>query len=379
MDEKVNTILLIDDEQGLLVGLSAVMKRAGYRVLTATNGSQGAQMAKELQPDIIVCDVMMPPPNGFELKRLLARDPITSPIPFIFLTARSSESDMLYGFDAGADDYITKPFSRNELLARVSAVIQRNEKGKQSGLVDLEAKLNLLRQEISDNITQEFQAPLGIIYHTLETIIDDKLHGNLQQQRLYIESALDNAERLNLLIDDLVSLSEIGTEKFKGLRQPIDLEEDFKTPIAKCLYRWQDRHLVVNISISSEVIINAPKLGFRQAVNHLVDNACKFSPERGELDIKLSTRGIGGCLLTVRDEGIGIPLDMREKVFERYYQVPPEPGLSSTGLGIGLSITRAFARSLGGDVVILDSNKGCRIQMMIPPGNVDFSPEEFDG
>lgn len=126
-------ILLIDDEPNLLTGLAAIMQRAGYLVYTAHNGIDGLRLAQENLPDVIISDVMMPPPNGFELRKRLSQNPETSTIPFIFLTARLAQGDKLAGLQAGADDYITKPFNRDELLARVAAVLRRQEIGRQLG------------------------------------------------------------------------------------------------------------------------------------------------------------------------------------------------------------------------------------------------------
>jgi DNA-binding response OmpR family regulator len=123
-------ILLIDDEENLLFALKAVMQRAGYEVVTAMNGTQGINAIQAYQPALIISDVMMPPPNGFDLRRQLSKDPRTASIPFIFLTARGAQGDKNFGLAAGADDYITKPFDREELLARVQAVLRRSKKNR---------------------------------------------------------------------------------------------------------------------------------------------------------------------------------------------------------------------------------------------------------
>ncbi len=120
-----STILIIDDEPALRLGLAAKIKRQGYTVVTASDGSDGMQKAKEVLPDLILSDVMMPPPNGFELRRLMSEDPQLASIPFIFLTARSGVDDRVTSIREGADDYITKPFVTDELLARIEAVLRR--------------------------------------------------------------------------------------------------------------------------------------------------------------------------------------------------------------------------------------------------------------
>jgi DNA-binding response OmpR family regulator len=126
-------ILIIDDDDNLLFGLLAVMRREGYECISANNGKDGLSLAQERLPDLIISDVMMPPPNGFELRKQLSVNPKTIHIPFIFLTARASQGDKIFGLEAGADDYITKPFDRGELVARVRAVLRRNHVHLENG------------------------------------------------------------------------------------------------------------------------------------------------------------------------------------------------------------------------------------------------------
>jgi len=119
-------LLIIDDDKALLIGLVETIKREGqYQVLAADNGNLGIQLAEENLPHLIVCDLMMPPPDGLAVLKALSTNPATATIPFIFLTARTDEKDKINGINLGADDYITKPFSKDELLGRIRAILRR--------------------------------------------------------------------------------------------------------------------------------------------------------------------------------------------------------------------------------------------------------------
>lgn len=367
MENETSTILLIDDEQRLLLGLSAVMKRAGFNVLTANNGKNGLRLAREQQPDLIVCDVMMPPPNGFELRKELAQDSATAEIPFIFLTARVSDADKLFGLNMEIDDYITKPFNRQELVARVKAVLRRVDIGRKQGQADLESELTKLRQQIMQNVNHEFRTPLAKIMASLELALDDKFAEDPEQEKNFIRLALNSTHRLNNLIRDLIFLTEVDRGLSDPPRLPVDIEFDFRQPVNRCVDYWKHKEQRVNIFTDADVEICAPRNEFAQVVVHLVDNACKFSPFGSKIDVSLVGQGRGGCILSVADHGPGIKPGQRDKVFDRYFQVSQGLTRQYEGLGVGLTIARAFARSLGGDVKILDSESGCWVVMDIPP------------
>ena len=117
-----NTILIVEDEPNLLAALQYKLKQEGYTALTATDGDVGLRMATSLSPDLVILDVMLPRLDGFEVCRLLRRE---SGVPILMLTARGEEVDRVVGLELGADDYVTKPFSMRELLARVRNLLRR--------------------------------------------------------------------------------------------------------------------------------------------------------------------------------------------------------------------------------------------------------------
>ena len=142
------SILLVEDDPALALGLGDALQFEGFRVLSATTGAQALELARENHPDCIVLDLMLPDMNGYQVCEQLREDAVTTPI--MMLTARSQESDKIRGLDAGADDYVTKPFSVGEVLARVRALLRRADPRRgEAGLKRLE-----IGQAVIDPVAQ---------------------------------------------------------------------------------------------------------------------------------------------------------------------------------------------------------------------------------
>lgn len=120
------SILIVDDESAIREVIAAALEMAGYRTIEASNAQEAHGLVVDQKPDLILLDWMMPNVSGVELARRLKRDPLTAEIPIIMLTAKGEEDHKISGLDAGADDYITKPFSPRELVARLKAVLRRS-------------------------------------------------------------------------------------------------------------------------------------------------------------------------------------------------------------------------------------------------------------
>lgn len=123
---KMEKIVVIEDEDDILEVIAYNLKREGYEVVTSTSGEDGLEKIEKSSPHLVVLDLMLPEIDGIELCRKLKSDPLTRAIPVIMVTAKGEESDVVLGLGVGADDYITKPFSPRELVARVKAVLRRS-------------------------------------------------------------------------------------------------------------------------------------------------------------------------------------------------------------------------------------------------------------
>ena len=367
---KKYTTLIIDDEPALLTGLSAIMKRQGYDVFVASDGMEGFEIAKREIPDLIVSDVMMPPPNGFELQAKLNQDKNTKNIPFIFLTARNETGDKIEGIRQGADDYVTKPFDREELVARIEAILRRKEiereHGRQEMLEQVDAQMEKFKQGVLRNFQHELFTPITNIMIPLKAILSQRFE-NEKELSDFIESALSNANRLQSLVEDVSLMTNIDNNNLNTFRQEIDLEQEIPRIVEKCESKFSNKNISASWSLQGNNIISVPRREFRRALTHLVDNAYKYNKIDGKVSIIAVTDDNGACKITISDEGPGIPDNQKEEVFKRLNQLSKGSSRSFEGLGVGLTIARSVARSLGGDVIFLDSKQECKVLLSIAP------------
>lgn len=152
------TVLIVDDEAPIREMIAVALEMADYHCLEAEDAQQAHSLVVDRQPDLILLDWMMPGTSGIEFARRLKRDPITAEIPIIMLTARSEEDNKILGLEAGADDYITKPFSPRELVARLKAVLRR---ATPAGVEEIVEVNGLCLDPISHRVTSHDQ-PLEV-------------------------------------------------------------------------------------------------------------------------------------------------------------------------------------------------------------------------
>lgn len=167
-------ILLIEDNQAMRENTCEILELANYNVVTASNGKTGVDLALKENPDLIICDIMMPELDGYGVLYLISKNPTTAGIPFIFLTAKSEKADLRKGMSMGADDYLTKPFEEMELLNAVEARLRKNE---------------LFKKEFSKNIDglNEFLANAKGLEELKKLSSERKAHHFRKKEAIYME------------------------------------------------------------------------------------------------------------------------------------------------------------------------------------------------
>lgn len=170
----MKTILVIEDDKIMRENISELLELAGYTVKQAKNGKEGVAIAKQLVPDLIICDIKMPELDGYGVIFMLGNDPNTAGVPFIFVTAKTARSDRRKGMEMGADDYLTKPFEDSELLEAVetrlkkSSILKKEFKQNTSGVHDFfrEAGKQVKLETLTNNLDLEEYKPREVIFRT---------------------------------------------------------------------------------------------------------------------------------------------------------------------------------------------------------------------
>lgn len=262
-------ILIIEDDTVMRENTAEILELAQYQVTTAPNGKKGSLLAKEIKPDLIICDIMMPELDGYGVFHILSKDPLTSSIPFIFLTAKAEKSEMRKGMELGADDYLTKPFEDTELLNAIEARFKKHDVLKKAFSRDIQGLNHFFQtaggiqdlDNLSKNRLPSQYKKKEIIFHagdnphylyfinrgrikTYKTHADGKEfitnvykegdffgHVSLFDQKVYTDSALvqEESEIYKIPKEDFLALiyknADVAAEFIKMLSNQVDEQE----------------------------------------------------------------------------------------------------------------------------------------------------------
>ena len=205
METEGKRILVIDDEESLRSVIGAILAAEGYEVLEASNGEEGLIAARTQLPDLIICDIRMPVLGGFETLERLRGDPVTAAIPFIFLTGHLDRQHMRDGMDLGADDYITKPVSAEELIHAVRTRFQKSMLLQRQ----TEEKLQELRSSISLALPHELRTPLNGIIGFAEIIASDASSLPAAQVAEMAGMIHSSAKRLHRVLENFLIYAQL--------------------------------------------------------------------------------------------------------------------------------------------------------------------------
>jgi len=330
------------------------------QVEAVADGATALAVAQDQVPNLILSDVMMPGLDGFELLQALRSNPRTREVPIILLSARAGEEAIVEGLEAGADDYLIKPFSAQELVSRVTAHLQMTQLRAEALQ---EAKTTIRsRDEFISVVSHELNTPLVSILGWTRL-----LRSNSPSPAM-LTKALDTIERNATLqaklVQDLLDTSRITAGKLRLNPQPIELPAVIETAIATVAQTAAAKkiHLTWQKNCTGPVVVMGDHDRLQQVVCNLLTNAIKFTPESGSVTLELSVidddHSTDGSYAEVRviDTGIGIAADFLSRVFERFRQAKNSD--AEKGLGLGLAIARHIVELHNGTIHAESAGKG---------------------
>lgn len=346
-------ILIIEDQPDVRENIDAILELEGYEVMMAEDGEMGIEMATHHHPDLILCDVMMPKLDGFGVVQALRQNPITSTIPLIFLTAKADRLSLRQGMDLGADDYLTKPFTIDELINAVTARLSKQTLIQQ----DVNQELDKFRSNITRSLPHELLTPLNGILGMSHYLSDyyDTIDGDEVQSCL--ADIKFSSERLYRLIQNFLLFAQL--ELFQSNAQQsqiwqnrlsqtttnsVSTIEKITQKIAQQIERTDDLQLILK-----EASIHISEQDLDKITEEIIDNAFKFSV-KGTPVIVESKLDNQNFILTVTNQGRGMSAEDIDRIgayiqFERKLY-------EQQGSGLGLIIAKRMTELYGGKLEI---------------------------
>ncbi len=380
MSEKKHTLLIIDDIIDNLMLLGEAMSPE-YKIKVATSGAQGLELAmQEPLPDLILLDIMMPGMDGYEVCRRLKADSRTKQIPVIFLSALDKESDELQGLDAGAVDFITKPFKLEIVRARISTQIELLRMRQQLQEARLRAEAASQSKSVFlANMSHEIRTPMSAIMGMTDLALEKAAD---PQQRSYLETVKLSADSLLSLINDILDFSKIEAGQMELDEHPFILAEAVEAAVRTVSVLSKEKGLDIVLDLSPELprAVEGDSLRFRQIILNLLSNAIKFS-EKGPIRIVVVPEKIGPESVAVRvsviDRGIGIRADKIGTVFSAFSQADSSVSRKFGGTGLGLAICRQLCELMDGSVwVESEYGKGATFIFVVIFGHAAEEPPQ---
>lgn len=360
-------ILIVDDVVSNVLLLKILLTNEKFQVCTASNGNMCIEMAKSEHPDLILLDVMMPDLNGFDTAVILKKDPETQEIPIIFLTALNNPSDLVKGFQVGANDFLTKPFNKEELVMRVMHQIQLVAAKRIIVKQNEELKRTISnRDKMYSVIAHDLRSPMASIRMVLNLAVNvvspetvgDEIFGLL-------DKANRESEETHDLLDNLLKWTKSQTGRLNVVYQDIDLDDIVPgvVDIFKMIAEMKKIDLKY-LPADEKLVVHGDNDMIKTIIRNLLSNAVKFTPEGKGVEVFYKREG-DFARISVRDHGVGIDPERVGSIFhtgETTYGTGGEEGS-----GLGLQLCQDFARKNGGEAQVESTlGEGSTFSFTIP-------------
>lgn len=344
-------ILIVDDVISNTLLLRAQLKNENYQIVTATNGLEAIEVVEKEFPDLILLDVMMPGLNGFEVSQRLKASSEYKDIPIIFLTALNSTGDIVKGFQLGANDFITKPFNKDELIIRVRHQISLIA-AKRMILKQTEELRNTIlgRDKLYSVIAHDLRGPLGSIKMVLNLLITNIPNAAIGQDLFdMLSMANKTTEEVFALLDNLLKWTKSQIGNLRVVYQETDAISIVSDAIDIFKMSAELKNVTIKYEGPQEAIIYSDIDIIKTILRNLLSNAIKYSNTGGTITISIDEDDTY-VNVSVADTGMGIKKEDQDKLFHTATHFSTFGTDNEEGSGLGLLLCKDFAVKNGGDL-----------------------------
>ncbi len=360
-------ILIVDDTPANIDVLDLFLEKEGYKISIAQSGESALDLAARISPDLILLDVMMPGIDGFETCLSLKSSEKTKDIPIIFITARNEPADIVKGFSVGGVDYITKPFSQEEVCARIYLHLKLK-----TLMADLEAKnkklaeLNDLKNKFLGMASHDLRNPISTIQGFSKIMLD---HGDTLAEvdkREFLQSIHKVSNDMLTLLGDLLNISTIESGNLDLQIQPDSLVKLVEERVRMYQVMAERKNIATHLDIEEIADFSFDANRISQVIDNLLSNAIKFSPPGKDIYIWLG-KNKGQAKFSVRDQGPGISPEDQDKLFKHFQKLKARPTADESSHGLGLAIAKKMVEAHEGKITVEShSGSGATFSFEIP-------------
>jgi two-component system sensor histidine kinase/response regulator len=340
-------VMVVDDDAATRELLRDLLESMGHQVVEAGNGAEAIRMAVEAPPDAVLLDVMMPGMDGFEVCRKLQQEPRTATVPILLVTALSARGERLHGIEAGANDFLSKPIDRQDVLLRVRNAVRLKQLHDRVG-AELERvrALEIMRDELVHCIIHDLRSPLQGATLGVELLSIELYPALTERQKGSVNRTLGILRHVASMTSTVLDVS-----RMEAKQMPMQLAAcDITGLLRSALDELQPllAHLRIEVDAPAEpVALRADASLVERILGNLIGNAAKFTPPGGELRvaIRVSDQAVR---VEISDTGPGIPEQHRGIIFDKFGQVEAHRNRCKYSTGLGLAFCRLAVEAHGG-------------------------------
>ena len=349
IDPSEYKVLIVDDVMSNVLLLKVLLTNEKFKIVTATNGTQALDVVDKEQPDLILLDVMMPDMSGFEVSQHLKAKPETNDIPIIFLTALNSTADIVKGFQVGANDFISKPFNKEELIIRVMHQISLIAAKRIILRQTEELKRTIMgRDKLYSVIAHDLRSPMGSIKMVLNMLILNLPSSKIGNEMFeMLTMANQTTEEVFALLDNLLKWTKSQIGKLNVVYQDMDIVGVIQGVIEIFSMVAELKKIKIGLESPAELEVHADIDMLKTVVRNLISNAIKFSNEGGDVLVKIIDEG-DQAVISVVDSGCGISEEDQAKLLHTDTHFSTFGTNNEEGSGLGLLLCQDFVIKNGG-------------------------------